>query len=763
MRSITPILAVCALVGAACTGGDSPSATDDTSEVGGGGSGGRFVRALVPFDNCDTLLDHLKSSARDRVGAYGLNGEGPIWGGGIEFDEFATAEMSAESMDVPVELAEPAPEPAADGALGGNSDNGEFSTTNVQEVGVDEPDIVKTDGNRIVTISENTLTVVDVTGAGEVTGRLQLPEGWDHELFFAGDRAIVLTNGGNWGHPMPVDFIEGDDLDADADESDIAPEQNSQAALVFEIELTGAPSIVASMRIEGRYLSARAIGDTVRLAIASGPDQLPWLYPSGPASEERALDANRGVIDDSTLDDWLPSYELEADGVDQDGQLLACDRMHRPAEFAGFDVVSVVDVSLAEGLVGGFASRDSVGVLAGGDTIYSSTDRFYVATTTWADPELEGDADAIREWSEDFRTDLHAFSIAPGEPTRYVASGSVPGTLLNQFSIDEHDGFVRVLTTDGSPWDESNLSETQLTVLAEQSDQLIEVGQVAGLGRGEQLYSARLLDDVGFAVTFRQIDPFYVLDLSDPTDPTIAGELKIPGFSTYLHPVGDDRVLGLGQAATEDGSTTGLKLSLFDVSDPSNPRELSVWTVPNANSPAEYDHRSFQMWGSTAIVPVQSWSGTFNGAIVFEIGDSITEIGRITHADTTRSRSDCRPLAVDDVPAESEFFWILQDGYTQVQLCGQDDVGGLGGTYCDPIPFDELRYWFGDEAAGDAALARLGAVPGDRIEICHPETDWTQSIQRSVIIDGTLWTLTPQALQANDLETLAFVSQVELR
>lgn len=776
MRSITPILAALAIAGAACTGGDDPVATGDTTPPGtdesttdapGTGGTGRFVRALVPFDDCDTLLDHLKAEAIERVGPYGLDGHG-----GYYFDEIAIDVMEESSLDMAFDDA--ADEPAsAEAALGapvssgdaddsGGAGDRDFSTTNVQEVGVDEPDIIKTDGQRIVTISENRLTVVDATGNGEITGSIDLPEGWNHELFFAGDRAIVLTNGGSWGYPMPVGTLDAES-DFAAESEFVEPGFEQPAALVFEIDLSGSPSITSTMRIEGRYLSARAIGDTIRLAVAAGPRQLPWLFPSGPGSEDRATEANRDVIETSTLDDWLPSYEVQSGDTRDEGQLLACDRMHRPEEFAGFDVVSIVDLSLADGLADGIGSRNAVGVLAAGDTIYSSPDRFYVATSTWMPPVFADDVEAAEEWTENYRTDLHAFAIATGEPAEYVASGSVEGSLLNQFSIDEHDGYVRVLTTEGSPWNQSDLSETQLTVLDEQENQLVEVGNVGGLGKGEQLFSARLLDDIGFAVTFRQIDPFYVLDLSDPTNPSVSGELKIPGFSTYLHPVGDDRVLGIGQAATEEGFTTGLKLSLFDVSDPSDPREIAIWTAPNANSPAEHDHRSFQMWGSTAILPVQSWSGGFNGAIVFEIGDSITELGRITHAERGLAASDCRQLTIEDMPEDSEFFWMMQDSYTRVQLCDQSAVGGFGDSYCDLIPAADVRYWFGDEAIGEEFLARVGATSTDRFEICWPENDWQATIQRSVIIDDTLWTLAPGALQANDFTTFEFVNQLPLR
>ena len=538
------------------------------------------------------------------------------------------------------------------------------------------------------------------------------------------------------------------------------------AAVVYEVDLSDPDhlTVSASMRIEGQYLSARAIGNSVRLAVSSGPHQLPWVYPQSEAGEDRATETNREIIDESTLEDWMPSYELTGDDVSDAGPLLACGRMQHPAEFSGFDVISVIDLDLNNGLASSFAADAAVGVLAGGQTIYSSTDRFYVATTKWAGADLATDETRFREWSEDYETDLHAFAIAPGEPTEYVASGTVRGSLLNQFSLDEYQGYLRVIGTDGSPWDDRNQSETRLVVLQEQGDQLVAVGEVDGIGKGEQLFSARLMDDIGFAVTFRQTDPFYVLDLSEPTNPRIAGELKIPGVSTYLHPVGDHMVLGIGQDATEEGFQTGLKLSLFDVSDPTDPREVSVWTLPDSNSVAEWDHRAFQMFGSTAIVPVQSWSDQFNGVVVFDIGDAITELGRFSHTRVDDGpMSDCRVLTTDDVPEDTELWFMANEPSIRFQLCGTDDDGGWGTSYCDPIPLDDIQYWFNDESVGQDLIATLGATPDDRFEICYPDNYYQEQIQRSLVANDVLWTMSPSALQANDLDSFDPIVQITLR
>ncbi len=777
MRALPALLVSVALVASACSddgpgsallgttplGTTHPAGGSATTVVAGGGTGsgtGRFMRALTPFADCGAFLEHVKDVARERVGPYGLEGAQTYWA----LDDVVMEEMA------------PAADMASDGQAGrqdalstlpntgGADQDGSFTDTNVQELGIGEPDIIKTDGDRILVVSDNRLSFVDISGdEPALTDQITLPEGWGHELFFAGDRALLFTNTGSWGVPMPVEPIS-DTIDEITIDDYYRPDSYAPAALVLEVDLSDSNnlSIAASMRIEGQYLSARAFGDTVRLAVSSGPGQLPWVYPQSQNGEDRATETNREIIDESTLEDWIPSYQLTSSNVDDEAPLLACDRMHHPADFSGFEVISVIELDLAVGLENGFDRNDSVGVLAGGQTIYSSSDRFYVATTKWTGADLTLDDAAVRQWSDAYETDLHAFAIAPGTRTEYVASGSVPGSLLNQFSLDEYQGYLRAITTDGSPWDEGNQSETSLVVLQEQGDRLVPVGAVGGIGKGEQLYAARLMDDVGFAVTFRQTDPFYVLDLSDPSNPRIAGELKIPGVSTYLHPVGDHMVLGIGQDATEEGRTTGLKLSLFDVSDPAQPRQVSVWTMPDSYSPAENDHRAFQMFGSTAIVPVQSRNSQFNGVILFDIGDAITEIGRVSHVADVVAASDCRVLTSDDVPEDSELWWLVNDPSIHLQLCDADSRGGWGDSYCEITPAAEIRYWYVDETEVDV-IASLGATPDDRFEICYPNDYYQAQIQRSLVADGTLWTMSPTDLQANDLASLQPIVRFGLR
>lgn len=772
------------------TGGSTGSAgqRDESAAAGtsggtGGGGGARFVTAaLAPFDDCSAFLDHVKGEASERVGPYGLdqNGWWYLEDGDMAIDRAATTELAAQEMSAAEAVDDAADEPAsapggdpvADSADGDSAGAG-YTSTNVQEAGVDEPDIIKTDGDRILVVRDNRLIHVDIAdGNPRITDEITIPEGWGHELFFLGDRAVLFTNGGTF-HPGPVPI---DTPDADAQFTDSSIPDNglgwtAPAAIVVEVDLADPADleIDATLKVEGQYLSARRVGDNVRLAVSTGPQQLPWVFPQSPAGEERAEATNREMIDESSLADWVPDYQLTTGESATAGQLVDCANLNRPADFSGFDVVSVIDIDLSSGIGTGFDPADATGVLAGGQTVYSSLDRFYVATTKWVHQDELSDGIVPREWSEEYETELHAFAIAPGEPARYTASGSVAGSLLNQFSLDEHDGYLRVVTTDGSPWDAGDLSESGLTVLAEDGDRLVQVGHVGGLGRGERLYSARLLDDVGFAVTFRQIDPFYVLDLSDPTNPKVTGELKIPGFSTYLHPIDDDHVLGIGQAATEDGRVQGLKVSMFDVSDPAEPRETAVWTMPGANSPAEYDHRAFQMWDRTAILPVESWQDGFHGVVLLDTahssGDGIVEVARISQSPLDAApTSDCRPITTDDgLPEDSELFWMAQDGSSHLQLCTPDDRGGWGSHWCEQVPFEDAIHWGTDPQILEDALIAIGARAGDRIEMCWPEGDVATRVERTLVADGVLYTLTRQAIQANELGTYDLVTALALR
>ena len=210
------------------------------------------------------------------------------------------------------------------------------------------------------------------------------------------------------------------------------------------------------------------------------------------------------------------------------------------------------------------------------------------------------------------RTHIHAFAL-DGSSTRYLASGDIGGTIKDRWSLDERDGHLRVAVA----WPDRGgaARENGVVVLDERGDRLETVGELRGLGVDEQIQSVRWFDDLAVVVTFRQTDPLYTIDLTDPTSPRRLGELKIPGFSAYLHPIGDDRLLGLGTDATPDGLTLGAQAAVFDIRDRSRARQVDKVTFGDSSLGASEDPHAFT-WlpaADAAITTLQS-SGEWNRA-----------------------------------------------------------------------------------------------------------------------------------------------------
>jgi hypothetical protein len=310
---------------------------------------------------------------------------------------------------------------------------------------------------------------------------------------------------------------------------------------------------------------------------------------------------------------------------------MRCAEVWRPSEFSGLKMLSVVTVDLTNGL----PPTDVETVMSGGKIVYGSATGLYVGTERWISPLAQGRAARGS-------TAIHKFDIATPNETDYAASGRVPGFMLSQWSLSEHDGFLRVASTTDPPWlfRRPARSESFVTVLEQEGDRLRRAGQVGGLGRGERIFAVRFMGDIGYVVTFRQVDPLYTLDLADPSEPFKAGKLKIPGYSAYLHPIGEDRLLGIGQSATRRGTLLGTQISLFDVSDLSNPTRLDRLRFAGGSSLAEFDHHAFLYWEpeQLAVLPIQirsrrDWSLRYTSARGFRIGDDggIQKVASIRH------------------------------------------------------------------------------------------------------------------------------------
>jgi hypothetical protein len=319
-----------------------------------------------------------------------------------------------------------------------------------------------------------------------------------------------------------------------------------------------------------------------------------------------------------------------ATGRKRTGRVVACRAVRRPATFSGMNMITVLTVDLERGL----PAVDSDALMTDADIVYASTGSLYVATHRWLDPFTVGERE---QPPDNMRTAIHRFEASERGSTTYKSSGEVRGFLLSQWALSEHAGHLRVAsTTVPSWWGDGEESESFVTVLREDGGRLGEVGRVGGLGRGEQIYAVRFIGDVGYVVTFRQVDPLYTLDVSAPTAPRVLGELKIRGYSAYLHPVGEDLLIGVGQDATAEGRALGTQLSLFDVSDLRNPRRLHQLALTESSSEVEYNHHAFLYWPATGltVIPVQQWSreDVFIGAAGFRVDPSgIADLGRLSH------------------------------------------------------------------------------------------------------------------------------------
>jgi uncharacterized secreted protein with C-terminal beta-propeller domain len=570
---------------------------------------GAPANRLRAFEGCPSFRAYVQRHALPLVGAWGI--AGPAFG-------------------VPVGALPPSA--ARDAVAGRRSSDDVFSGTNVQEQGVDEPDVVKTDGQHLYVLSSGRLSAVDVRGPRpQLVGTLRLELGSAQEMLLYGTRLLALSQA--VAKPFPGEVRTGIR----------APWPFPARSVLTEVDVSRPAQmrVVRTLELDGGYLTARLVGRSARIVLSSplGLD-LPFVQPDGSGGDSgaRAAARNAEIVRSAGARSWIPGYTVRgsAGRVTDSGRLVQCRSIRRPPSFAGLGLVTVLTVDLGRGL----EPVDSDAVVSDGRIVYASRSSLYVATDRFDRRLVEGRP--IPETS----TSIHRFDIASPTQTHYRSSGNVPGVLLSQWSLSEHGGILRVATTDRPLWwgGPGVESETMVSTLAERSGTLVSLGRVGGLGKGERVYAVRFAGDVGYVVTFRQVDPLYTLDLSVPSRPIVLGELKIRGYSAYLHPVGDGLVLGIGQDATDEGRVLGVQASLFDVSDLRRPRRLDAFSLGQSGSAAEHDHHAFLWWPRTrlAVVPVSTYDDRpFAGAIGLRVGRAaISEAGRVSHPAPVAPRGD---------------------------------------------------------------------------------------------------------------------------
>ena len=634
----------------ACTAGS------DTAEPGSSGGKGRdglaaasqAVAALQRAGSCDDLLVRIQDDVvtkialqaellRDPENANNGSGRGPILGG----PGFANGGVAVQPPSVGLPTGAMTPQSAPQAMNPSGSADGEsvtpgaaprpqtpvdpsdstgqlgpqdFSETNTQVEGVDEADIVKTDGTHIYLLHGNQLFVLDSWPADATAMRSSIAiEGTTTEMFVKDGVAAVFSLVHDQG-----DLIEQRKVDA-ADGAVSGPYYyGSPFTKITLVDVSGSsPAVTRQLLIEGNYLSARLHGSTVR-AVIRGGFRTPPLYasnveytdPWGRAYDQEEIDLQVDAWRDrmvaavtaTELSDWLP---IEREIID--GKLGApsrrCTDFYAPSPgLASYGLTNVVSFDLLD-------PKDALGgavVLGNADNVYANDHALVLAAQ-----DYRFDQGFIQKQ----RTVLHMFAL-DAEETAYQASGAVPGHIVDQFSIDERDGVLRIATSarlwqnfvaplpelaeaveeeDGEVETLGRTTDNRVLTLREKDGALVRVGATEPLGHdGETIFSTRFIGDVGYVVTFRQRDPLIAVDLSDPAALSVLGELDIPGFSDYMHPLGKDHLLTIGRAATDQGVDLGLQLQIFDVSDPTEPRRTHGYRFADGGySEANVDHKAF--------------------------------------------------------------------------------------------------------------------------------------------------------------------------
>lgn len=549
----------------------------------GPGDGGRPPASPIALANadltvaagCEELLDSYVDRALEAVGPYG-------WGGPVVYDVMSGAGAAAS---------EATSSDAARSTASTSRSTSNESGTNVQEVGVDEADVVKVAGSLLLRLRDGELLVYDVAGeeprllSSTPLDDARGSDGWvgdpGGEMVLVGGRAVVLGT---------------------------SPDGLTTTITTVDLTDPTSPAVVDATTVAGRASAVRLHGGVVRVVLQNGLPELDFSVPDGALGQLRARLRNRALVRATTLADWLPTV----DGT----PLVDCEDVAIPEDDVALGTTTLLAFAPADP-----TARTTTAVATDSAISYFSTDRFYLAASApqwgWVDclgcrPTGFADIDGT--------TPLFAFAL-DGTDATYVASGEVEGTIADRWSMDAVGGSLRIAV---GPSSETGAFNSVLT-LREDGSELVEEGRVDQLGVGEEIKSVRWFDDLAIVVTFRQTDPLYAIDLTDPAAPRLLGELKIPGFSEYLHPLGEQRLLGMGQDASLEGVTRGAQAALFDVTDLTDPRQLDVVRYAEGTQAAAATDPRQLTWlperRTVLTVVSQGWTGTTGWVSVLSLAD----------------------------------------------------------------------------------------------------------------------------------------------
>ncbi len=628
------------------------------SEVGTTGAG------LLKAQDCGDLLANIQADAIAKVEAMAVEwqqyveakGEGggvsvgrdPGWaeGDGVALD--ADSEQASTGNAPSNQSGTPAPNAAidddggstasSDGSSGEAGPSG-HSETNQQVSGVDEGDIVKTDGEVLYVLHGTTLQILDAWPAADtaITAEVTI-EGSPLEMFVHGGKALIYSSVAD--PEQNTDESEYTYCDAFGCYREYYYYGGAFTKLTMVDVASSTPAVTGESYVEGGYVSAR-LHETLSRGVVQGGFKAPTLYypdiettdpwgePYSDAVIEQQLDSwvsrMTSAIQATELEDWLPRQYQRSSGILKKVE-PACGDFYTPAPGAvSYGITSIVAADLAAET----PTFSSTVVLGEASTVYANAESLILAQPQYSWSVDEGDTE---------KTAIHLFAIDPSR-TEYVASGYAPGTIVDQFSLDEVDGVVRATTTQ---WDNSAGQQTSRVVTLQGSgEELVVLDQTEALAPGESVMSTRFLGDRAYVVTYLQRDPLFVVDLTDPADLRVLGQLKVDGYSDYIHPLEDGHLLTIGRNTDPDnGMDLGLMLQIFDVTDPTDPTQKYEFTyTTNGWSEANANHKAFTFDADRGLlafpyVDYNAWP-TASSLEVFKVSakSGFEQLGSIGHGE----------------------------------------------------------------------------------------------------------------------------------
>lgn len=649
----------------ACTVSQVPQKIDDGGIVPDSSEidlGRDYVLDKGTYEESDnTLSENVDvltfSSQEDLKNFISSHGTGNSWGGGIMFAKRSNG-LVMDGADMVLETA------VAEDSTGGL----DFSETNNQVAGVDEADIIKTDGDYIYTITDNTLFIIKAYPGkdAEVVSKIEFDSN-PSSLFIDGDKLAVF------GNYYDADFFK---------KVDFRPQSGMTFFDVYDVSDRKSPELLKQYKFEGSYSNARMTEGQVYFVVRSTPEIRPVPMPvifEGDVMRNVMIDDVRYFNIPYDYPQFVSVHSVDLESLKNvDSMTVAVEGSQNLymsknniyltyTEYVNeWEIEKKIRMDLLEEfltdsdkkLIKKIKQTDNE-VLSQSEKenkiyqIYMSYQNFM---TSEEREELQDKVDELlvkelEEYEHFEYTVINKLSFADGE-IDVKANGKVPGHVINQFSLDEFDSNLRIGTTINGRWDRFEKESTKSTNNVYVLDSDLEIiGELLDLAEGERIYSTRFIGERLYMVTFRQVDPFFVIDLSNPEKPESLGELKIPGFSRYLHPYDENTIIGIGRDATETGRTKGLKISLFDVSDVSSPEEVAKFVTDEryAQSSAEYEHKAFlfSREKNLLVIPAYSYdykyngesSEGYNGAFVFDINKEEIELrGLIDHSKAAEGR-----------------------------------------------------------------------------------------------------------------------------